>query len=47
MLALENRHRLLTLELKPLNKPPLENVEPTTTYGKAENEGKVFEIVGK
>lgn len=46
VLALENRNHLLTLELKPLNKPALESVE-TATYGKEENEGKLFEITGK
>lgn len=46
VLALENRNHLLTLELKALNAPALEDVE-RATYGKAENEGKVFEIAGK
>ena len=46
VLALENRNHLLTLELKQLNKPPLESVEKAT-YGKEENQGKVFEITAK
>lgn len=46
VLALENRNHLLTLELKPLNVPALEGVDKAT-YGKEENEGKVFEITGK
>lgn len=46
VLALENRNHLLTLELKSLGTPVLEDVEKST-YGKEENEGKVFEIKGK
>lgn len=46
ILALENRNHLLTLELKALNAAALEGVE-RATYGKAENEGKAFEITGK
>lgn len=46
VLALENRNHLLTLELKSLGTPALEDVEKST-YGKEENEGKVFEIMGK